>query len=1069
MAEVIDVHVPERSMLDVVFLHGLDGDARKTWTGKGEEAPFWPAWLAEDLEGVAVWSVGYEAWSSGWRGRAMPMQDRAVNLMAQLQNLGIGQRPLCFVTHSMGGLLAKEILLHAAEGRTDYASFATAARGVVFLGTPHTGSGVPAAVEALKVVYRATHAVKDLRRDSAHLRQLNDRYRDWASESGIANLVFFEAYPIKGVWVVDKASANPGLPHVRPIPVDADHIGICKVTNRRDLVYGQVKRFLADILSARVDRAPPPASMGDPPGGTGSTIAQPVSQARASRTLVEGSLPPLAHSFLTREQTALMASHLEAGRSVVLTGPGGVGKSQIASAYARSVAPNVLPRTAPPDGHDGAQEQLDLVVWVDAAARSAVLSTYAQAYAHVVASRGSAGPSALREPGDQEAAAGKFVNWLSTTERSWLVVLDGAPSLGEIAGLLPEASPSGRVVVTTRCRDAAWLTDSRMEVPVSPFSPEQARTYLRDALRHPRRQHLDTDEELAELAAALGHLPVGLSHAAAYLIDDDRAIPSYLEDLHDRTVRLSEVMPARTGLPDEYPQPLDAMWDISLDHADQTPPEGLARPVLHLAALLDGQTGIPEELFKEKAVAEHAQAILQARHGQDATGETAAVVRERDVRAALRILHRLHLMDHEQGLVRMHHLLQKAVREHETTRAWAEAAVEAAGSALVHVWVQKPSHDELHVRRMLAAARELQTNDTGMALWRGEIPKLGFLYGTSLVMRGSALAALTHFKNLLTRAEERFDPQHPTVLLARVLVADCRGHVGDPLVAVADLRAVLANMRHDGLVDSPLVGHVLQWLANWQLASARPAEAMATLTEALDYVEDEEEILAIEHNLAVQRCESGDTRDADLTFRKLVKRKARLLGEDHPETLASRHERARWRGHTGRPNDMQLAEAEMRRVFRARQRVLGPAHPDTLRSQQEVAHCQIENGDRAGGVKELETVISLRTQHFGPDAPDTLLSRLSLATVRAEVMTDEAIDSLAILVREIDRTLGEGHPTRLLAHRNLKAIRQAQRRSFRVGSIVITPNFSTGLHSMWNQTPSRADPAPDTNTLDPKP
>ncbi|MFE1909235.1 hypothetical protein ACFW96_37025, partial [Streptomyces gardneri] len=337
MAEVIEVHVPERPVLDVVFLHGLDGDARKTWTGKGEGAPFWPAWLAEDLEGVAVWSVGYEAWSSGWRGRAIPMQDRAVNLMAQLQNLGIGQRPLCFVTHSMGGLLAKEILLHAAEGRTDYAVFATAARGVVFLGTPHTGSGVPAAVEALKVVYRATRAVKDLRRNSAHLRQLNDRYRDWAGESGIANLVFFEAYPIKGVRVVDEASANPGLPHIRPIPVDADHIGICKVTDRRDLVYGQVKRFLADILSARVDRDPPPASMGDPPGGTGSTIAQPESQARASspyllletgQVIGRAALRAEVCEFLSAPAGAATA---EAHAAVLLLiGMPGVGKSALA-------------------------------------------------------------------------------------------------------------------------------------------------------------------------------------------------------------------------------------------------------------------------------------------------------------------------------------------------------------------------------------------------------------------------------------------------------------------------------------------------------------------------------------------------------------------------------------------------------------------------------------------------------------------------------------------------------------------------------------------------------------------
>ncbi|UKD54661.1 tetratricopeptide repeat protein [Amycolatopsis sp. FU40] len=260
MTAVVAVHVPRRAVLDVVFVHGLDGDARASWRCGGD-GTFWPRWLAADLAGVAVWTLGYDAWSSGWRGQSMPVPDRAVNLMAQLQNAGLGERPLCFVTHSMGGLLVKEILLHAAESRTDFACFAAAARGVVFLGTPHTGSGLTRAVDALGVLYRGTPAVEDLRRNSAYLRQLNDRYRDWADETGIANLVFFETRLTRRVRVVDEASANPGLPRVRPIPVDADHVGICKPADRASLVYGQVKRFVLGLLPGRGNGQAPPAAV----------------------------------------------------------------------------------------------------------------------------------------------------------------------------------------------------------------------------------------------------------------------------------------------------------------------------------------------------------------------------------------------------------------------------------------------------------------------------------------------------------------------------------------------------------------------------------------------------------------------------------------------------------------------------------------------------------------------------------------------------------------------------------------------------------------------------------------
>jgi hypothetical protein len=246
VTDVFPVHQPENAVLDVVFVHGLDGDARKTWW-RGHDESFWPQWLAEDLVDLAVWTVNYDAWSSGWHGRAMSMQDRAINLLAQLQNKGIGDRPLCFVAHSMGGLLVKEILLHAADGRSDFRVFATATSGVIFLATPHTGSGIAQAVDALGVLYRGTIAVEDLRKNCAHLRHLNDRYRDWVDEVKIRNLVFFESHPTRGVQVVDASSANPGIPNVRPIPVDANHIDMCKPLNRNSLVYGQVLRFIRNL------------------------------------------------------------------------------------------------------------------------------------------------------------------------------------------------------------------------------------------------------------------------------------------------------------------------------------------------------------------------------------------------------------------------------------------------------------------------------------------------------------------------------------------------------------------------------------------------------------------------------------------------------------------------------------------------------------------------------------------------------------------------------------------------------------------------------------------------------
>ncbi|WP_191253317.1 esterase/lipase family protein [Amycolatopsis oliviviridis] len=253
MTELVVVSTDEAPVLDVVFVHGLDGDARKSWSAK-REGSFWPEWLGQDIEGVSVWSLDYDAASSHWLGHAMPIQDRAISLLAHLEKDGIGQRPLCFVTHSMGGLVVKEMLLHAADGRADYTEFATATRGVVFLATPHTGSDIvtKAVVKALAVVYRKTEAVDGLERNSAHLRQLNTRYRNWSVHptSDIKHKIFYETRPTKGIQVVDAGSADPGIPGQTPISVDADHIDICKPSAPSDLVYGQIKLFVTGIITA---------------------------------------------------------------------------------------------------------------------------------------------------------------------------------------------------------------------------------------------------------------------------------------------------------------------------------------------------------------------------------------------------------------------------------------------------------------------------------------------------------------------------------------------------------------------------------------------------------------------------------------------------------------------------------------------------------------------------------------------------------------------------------------------------------------------------------------------------
>ena len=132
----------------VIFVHGLGGHAYDTWRrgARRREAPedvtFWPLWLAEDLDGISVYTLAYEAPAFNWLGTSMPLQDRAVNVLeVLLSEPGLKSGPVVFICHSLGGLIVKQILLdlqQQKETRKEVKALLGRVTQVVFAATPHT-------------------------------------------------------------------------------------------------------------------------------------------------------------------------------------------------------------------------------------------------------------------------------------------------------------------------------------------------------------------------------------------------------------------------------------------------------------------------------------------------------------------------------------------------------------------------------------------------------------------------------------------------------------------------------------------------------------------------------------------------------------------------------------------------------------------------------------------------------------------------------------------------------------------------------------------------------------------
>ena len=236
---------------DVVFVHGLGGDGRGTWhpEEKKDDDNFWPFWLGEDLGHVGIWSLAYEVEPTRWKGSAMPLVERAINALSILDLEEIGERPVVFITHSMGGLLVKQMLRHALDFNNPlWQKIAEQTKGIVYLSTPHSGADLASWTKYIGSIVSRTVSLEELEAHHPRLLELNEVYRNQENLRQIPIEVYYEKEKTMGFLVVNSTSANPGISGVTPIPVDYNHINICKPVSRKEPLYRRVKRFVGECL-----------------------------------------------------------------------------------------------------------------------------------------------------------------------------------------------------------------------------------------------------------------------------------------------------------------------------------------------------------------------------------------------------------------------------------------------------------------------------------------------------------------------------------------------------------------------------------------------------------------------------------------------------------------------------------------------------------------------------------------------------------------------------------------------------------------------------------------------------
>uniref|UniRef100_A0A2K5R796 Protein SERAC1 n=2 Tax=Cebus imitator TaxID=2715852 RepID=A0A2K5R796_CEBIM len=255
---------------DVLFIHGLMGAAFKTWRQQDSEQAViekpiededryttcWPkTWLAKDCPALRIISVEYDTSLSDWRARC-PMERRSIafrsnELLRKLRAAGVGDRPVVWISHSMGGLLVKKMLLEASK-KPEMSTVINNTRGIIFYSVPHHGSHLAEYSVNVRYLLFPSLEVKELSKDSPALKKLQDDFLELAKDKNFQVLNFVETLPtyigsmIK-LHVVPVESADLGIGDL--IPVDVNHLNICKPEKKDAFLYQRTLQFIRETLA----------------------------------------------------------------------------------------------------------------------------------------------------------------------------------------------------------------------------------------------------------------------------------------------------------------------------------------------------------------------------------------------------------------------------------------------------------------------------------------------------------------------------------------------------------------------------------------------------------------------------------------------------------------------------------------------------------------------------------------------------------------------------------------------------------------------------------------------------
>ena len=744
---------------------------------------------------------------------------------------------------------------------------------------------------------------------------------------------------------------------------------------------------LADVPDAEIATSRPPEGQRFP---TGQPAVWNVSARNAVFTGRDEAMERLRRQVTGGSTTVILP--------VALHGLGGVGKTQLAREYAHRFSADY-----------------DLVWWINAESTEFIDEALAE-----LARR-------LRLPGTGESSTEDSVAVREALRRGeaghWLLIYDNATDPGLLRPFLPSGT-SGHVLITSR--NQAWAQQA-LPLEVDVFTRQES-------VEHLTRTVPGLEEpEAEEIADLVGHLPLAVESAGAWLASTGHPVSQYIGMLRNQITEVLATPPA------DYPVSVAATWNIAMEDLERRRPA--AAWLLELCAYMN-----PDGISTTRLI--YSNAMLQTLQDYDPSlvdiGMIGTVVAE-PVRLSLLQL------DQVARELRIHRLVQSVIRARMSADRH-EAAVHA-------------------VHRILAAARP-QSGDTDdpenwplyALLWPHMTPSNAIDCDESPVRqllidrvryqwkRGEYRNGLESGRRLEARWEERIialggretgagAALYQQQLVLQTLLGSVMRSQGLyneayslDLEVLAEQERLFGRDHPHTLQTTTNIGGDLRGLGRFKDALENDIESYERHRRV--YTEGEPRLLSAANNLAVSHRLQGDCyKAAELDQNTYVLRRS-VLGPTHPYTLYSSQNLARDMRDAGQ---YKQSTDLLRGALASYREAVGENNPETLRAAKSLAVSLRKGGELSESLALARDTFERYRTEFSSTNPD----RQSCALVYAAALSalsdhEQALQLGTDVLTAYEQQLGEQHPYTLCCVNNIatylrkldrhdEALRTAQR------------------------------------------